>query len=158
MPIPAKEYRNASAMLPIVRVLAISSFAATSARVRPRAATVWYSGDRSAAPTKSHHDSCSHSPNRRSSQLERKTTIRVAKYVASTGDRNRPPSISFVMNRTRASGVARCRGSGIRPNRFWSSRPPERGNSGNPASTRLSTTPFWLEPNGIRAIVSGMWL
>ena len=62
------------------------------------------------------------------------------------------------MNRLSASGVARWRGSGISPNRFWSSRPPARGNSGIPAPTKLSKTPFSLVPKGIRAIVSGMWL
>ncbi len=145
-------------MLPIVRVLAISSLAATSARVRPRAATVWYSASRSSARTKSHHDVLSHWPNRRSSQLERKTINRVAKYAASVGEIIDPPTSSLTMKRRSASGVARWRGSGMSPKRFWSSRPPARGNSGTPAPTRLSKTPFSLVPNGIRAIVSGMWL
>lgn len=73
-------------MLPMVRVLAISSLAATRARVRPRAATVWYSLERCSALTKSHQEVCSHWPRRRSSQLDRKTMMRVAKYVASTGE------------------------------------------------------------------------
>ena len=53
---------KASAMLPIVRVLATVSLAATSERVRPRAMTFLYSADWLSARTKSHHEVCSHWP------------------------------------------------------------------------------------------------
>ena len=51
---------NASAMLPIVRVLAVSAFAATSDLVRPLARTAWYSCENFSARTKSHHETFSH--------------------------------------------------------------------------------------------------
>ena len=66
-------------MLPIVRVLATVSLAATRLRVRPAASTFWYSSDRLAAPTKSHQLWCSHWPKRRSSQLVTKTITRSTK-------------------------------------------------------------------------------
>ena len=53
---------NASAMLPIVRVLATVSFAATRLRVRPRAISFLYSSDLPSARTKSHQVVCSHCP------------------------------------------------------------------------------------------------
>ena len=62
LPRPMMFMTNASAMLPIVRVEATVSFAATSERVSPRATTFWYSAERLAAPMKSHHGTYSHSP------------------------------------------------------------------------------------------------
>ena len=47
-------------MLPIVRVLATVSLAATRLRVRPAASTFWYSADLVSALMKSHHETCSH--------------------------------------------------------------------------------------------------
>ena len=70
---------NASPMLPIVRVLATVSLAATRLRVSPAASTFWYSSDLLSAPTKSHQLTCSHWPNRRSSQLVRNTSSRSTK-------------------------------------------------------------------------------
>ena len=49
-------------MLPMVRVLASVSFAATRLRVSPAARTFWYSAERLAAPTKSHQLTFSHWP------------------------------------------------------------------------------------------------
>jgi hypothetical protein len=70
---------NASPMLPIVRVLATVSLAATRLRVRPAASTFWYSFDRLSAPTKSHQLTFSHCPRRRASQLVAKTSTRSLK-------------------------------------------------------------------------------
>ena len=66
-------------MLPIVRVLARVSFAATRLRVSPAASTRWYSRDLEPAPTKFHQLTFSHWPSRRSSQLVRKTSSRSTK-------------------------------------------------------------------------------
>ncbi len=62
LPRPMMFMMNASAMLPIVRVEATVSFAATSERVRPLAMIFWYSGERLSAPMKSHHGTYSHWP------------------------------------------------------------------------------------------------
>ncbi len=66
-------------MFPIVRVLALRSLAATTARVRPRARTFWYSADLPSARMKSHQLTCSHCPKRRSSQLVTNTIRRSTK-------------------------------------------------------------------------------
>ena len=49
-------------MLPIVRVLATVSLAATRLRVRPAARIFWYAGDLVSALTKSHQLTFSHRP------------------------------------------------------------------------------------------------
>ena len=72
-------------MFPIVRVRALRSFAATTARVRPRARTFLYSSDLSSAWMKSHQLTCSHSPKRRSSHEVTKTMSRSTKYASSCG-------------------------------------------------------------------------
>jgi hypothetical protein len=66
-------------MFPIVRVEATRSLAATTARVRPRARTFWYSSDLPSAWMKSHQLTCSHWPKRRSLQLAKKTITRSTK-------------------------------------------------------------------------------
>ena len=61
-------------MLPIVRVLATVSFAATRLRVSPAAISFLYCSDLPSALMKSHQLTCSHWPKRRSSQLVTNTS------------------------------------------------------------------------------------
>ena len=141
-------------MLPIVRVLAMVSFAATKLRVRPAASTVWYSFDRCPAPTKFHQLTCSHCPNRRASELVRNTSSRVTKCASSWGGTVEPLRLSIRYLR-RPLTVSTCSGSGPIPKMKPSARPPPRRNFPPVALTRLSPT---VPPRyGIRRIVFGTW-